>query len=49
MPEADDPLSLAFLDYLADERNASPRTVDNYSRALAAAAAALGPKSWRAA
>ena len=47
MPEADDPLSFAFLDYLADERNASPRTVENYRRALAAAAAALGPKSWR--
>jgi integrase/recombinase XerC len=45
--EADDPLSFAFLDYLADERNASPRTVDNYRRALAAAAVALGPKSWR--
>ena len=47
MPEADDLLAFAFLDYLADERNASPRTVENYRRALAAAAAALGPKSWR--
>ena len=47
MPEADDPLSFAFLDYLADERNASPRTVDNYRRALAAAAGALGTKNWR--
>ena len=47
MPEGEDPLSLAFLDYLADERNASPRTVENYRRALEAAAAALQPKSWR--
>lgn len=47
MPEGDDPLFLAFLDYLADERNASPRTVENYRRALEAAAAALGSKSWR--
>ncbi len=47
MPEADDPLSLAFLDYLEDERNASPRTVDNYRRALDAASVALGSKSWR--
>ncbi|MFM8458405.1 MAG: site-specific tyrosine recombinase/integron integrase [Chthoniobacterales bacterium] len=47
MPEGDDPLSLAFLDYLADERNASPRTVENYRRALEAAASALGPKGWR--
>jgi site-specific recombinase XerD len=47
VPEGDDPLSLAFLDYLADERNASPRTVENYHRALEAAASALGPKSWR--
>ncbi|MBJ7258885.1 MAG: tyrosine recombinase XerC [Chthoniobacterales bacterium] len=47
MPEADEPLSLAFLDYLGDERNASPRTVENYRRALAAAAVALGAKSWR--
>lgn len=47
MPEADDPLSLAFLDYLADERNASPRTVDNYDRALRAAAEFLGAETWR--
>jgi len=47
VPEADEPLSLAFLDYLGDERNASPRTVENYRRALAAAAVALGAKSWR--
>jgi integrase/recombinase XerC len=47
VPEADDPLSLAFLDYLEDERNASPRTVDNYRRALDAASVALGSKSWR--
>lgn len=46
MPDADDPLSLLFLDYLADERNASPRTVENYRRALAAGAPALGGKSW---
>jgi integrase/recombinase XerC len=47
VPEGDDPLSLAFLDYLADERNASPRTVENYRRALDGAATALGSKSWR--
>lgn len=47
MPEGDDPLSLAFLDYLADERNASPRTVANYGRALAAASSELGAKGWR--
>jgi len=47
VPDGDDPLSLAFLDYLADERNASPRTVENYRRALESAATALGAKSWR--
>ncbi len=47
MPAADDPLAFAFLDHLTDERNASPRTVENYRRALAAAAAGLGTKSWR--
>lgn len=47
MPDGDDPLSLAFLDYLGDERNASPRTVENYRRALESAAAALRTKSWR--
>lgn len=49
MPEAEDPLALAFLDYLGDERNASPRTVANYDRALRGAAAFLGPKPWLAA
>jgi integrase/recombinase XerC len=47
VPAADDPLAFAFLDHLTDERNASPRTVENYRRALAAAAAGLGTKSWR--
>lgn len=47
MPDGDDPLSCSFLDYLADERNASPRTVENYRRALESAAAALGAKGWR--
>ena len=49
MPAPDDPLTRAYLDYLRDERNASPRTVDNYERALRAAAEFLGDKSWRAA
>lgn len=39
----------AYLDCLNDERNASPRTVDNYRRALEGAAGFLGEKSWRAA
>ena len=47
MPASDDPLATAYLDYLRDERNASPRTVDNYDRALRAAAEFLGEKSWR--
>lgn len=47
MPAADDPLTRAFLDFLRDERNASPRTVANYDRALLAAAEFLGDKSWR--
>ena len=47
MPASDDPLATAYLDYLRDERNASPRTVDNYDRALRAAADFLGAKSWR--
>lgn len=47
MPEADTPLAAAFLDYLRDERNASPRTVKNYRRAIEAAAHALGDKGWR--
>ncbi len=33
---APDPLAEAFCDYLENERNASPHTVSNYSRALAA-------------
>ncbi len=49
MPPPDDPLTSAYLDHLRDERNASPRTVDNYNRALRAAAAFLGEKSWRSA
>ena len=49
MPAPDDPLTRAYLDYLRDERNASPRTVDNYDRALQTAAEFLGDKSWRAA
>ncbi len=44
-----DPLARAYLDYLRDERNASPRTQQNYRRALEAAAAFLGDKTWRAA
>ena len=47
MPASDDPLAIVYLDYLRDERNASPRTVDNYDRALRAAAEFLGEKSWR--
>ena len=49
MPDPDDPLAPAYLDHLRKERNASPRTVDNYDRALRAAAEFLGEKSWRAA
>ena len=44
---ADEPLARAFLDYLRDERNTSPRTVENYRRALTDAAAQLGEKNWR--
>ena len=47
MAEPNDPLTRAYLDYLRDERNASPRTVVNYRRALAGAAASLGAKTWR--
>ena len=36
MPAPDDPLAPAYLDYLRDECNASPRTVGNYDRALTA-------------
>ncbi len=46
---ADEPLARAFLDYLRDERNTSPRTLVNYRRALADAAAHLGATSWRGA
>ena len=46
MPAPDDPLAPAYLDHLRDERNASPRTVDNYDRALRAAAEFLGAKTW---
>lgn len=49
MPAPDDSLTRAYLGYLRDERNASPRTVDNYDRALRAAAEFLADKSWRAA
>jgi integrase/recombinase XerC len=49
VPASDDPLTSAYLDHLRNERNASPRTVDNYERALRAAAEFLGDKSWRAA
>jgi len=49
VPAPDDPLTSAYLDHLRNERNASPRTVDNYDRALRAAAEFLGDKSWRAA
>lgn len=47
MPPPDDPLTRAYLDFLRHERNASPRTVDNYDRALRAAAEFLQDKSWR--
>jgi site-specific recombinase XerD len=49
VPAPDDPLTGAYLDHLRHERNASPRTVDNYDRALRAAAEFLGDKSWHAA
>lgn len=42
-----DPLVRAYLDHLAHERNASPRTLCNYRRALEAAAAFLDATSWR--
>ena len=47
MPSQDDPLARAYLDYLQDERNASPRTLDNYRRALRGAATFLAEKTWR--
>jgi len=34
----DDPLVPAYVDHLRNERNAPPRTIDNYDRALRAAA-----------
>jgi len=49
VPAPDDPLTSAYLDHLRHERNASPRTVDNYNRALRTAAEFLGDKPWRAA
>lgn len=47
MPESGDPLVRAYLNHLHDERNASPRTLANYQRALNAAAVSLGTKTWR--
>jgi len=47
VPAFDDPLARAYLDYLRDERNASPRTLDNYRRALSKAAAFLATVTWR--
>lgn len=47
MPAPDDLLVHAYLEHLRNERNASPRTVDNYDRALRGAAEFLGPKSWQ--
>ena len=47
MATAEDPLASAYLDSLRDERNASPRTVENYRHALTAAARFLGEKDWR--
>lgn len=49
VPNSHTPLIRSYLDFLKNERNASPRTVDNYRRALNAAAEFLGEKSWRAA
>jgi site-specific recombinase XerD len=47
VPAPDDPLAPAYLDHLRNERNASPRTIENYDRALRTAADFLGTKSWR--
>lgn len=47
MRSVDDPLPRAYLDYLTNERNASPRTVENYRRALEAAGAFLKTTGWR--
>ena len=49
MPAPDDPLTRAYLDYLRNERNASPRTVENYDRSLRVAGAFLADKSRRSA
>lgn len=49
MADTHDALTRAYLDYLRNERNASPRTGENYRRALEAAAKFLGGKTWRAA
>jgi len=47
VPAPDDPLTGAYLDCLRHERNASPRTLLNYERALRGAAAALpAGKAW---
>ena len=47
MSAPDDPLARAYLNCLRNERNASPRTVENYRRALAAASSFFNGKSWR--
>ncbi len=47
MPAQDDPLARAYLNYLQDESNVSPRTLDNYRRALRNAATFLATKTWR--
>ena len=49
MPAPQDPLVRAYLAYLQDERNASPRTLENYQRALRDASTFFGTKTWRAA
>lgn len=47
MPAPDASLARAYLDCLRNERNASPRTVENYRRALEAASSFFGGKPWR--
>ncbi|HZJ17220.1 MAG TPA: site-specific integrase, partial [Chthoniobacteraceae bacterium] len=42
-----DPLADAFFDYLEFERNASPRTLDNYRHALAEFRAAVPAPGWK--
>jgi site-specific recombinase XerD len=49
VPAAQDPHLRDFLACLRDERNASPRTVANYDKAVRDAAHFLGGKSWRSA